>query len=65
MEHTQNGSVSMDTHIGEGQTNYKELVKALREMNYSGKLAIETDSQSFAADPDEFVSKAKTFVKGQ
>jgi len=65
VEHTQSGSVSVDTHIGEGHTNYKALVAALREMHYSGKLAIETDSQSFAANPDEFVSKAKTFVEGQ
>lgn len=62
VEHTQGGSVSMDTHIGEGHTNYKELIKVLRSSNYNGKLAIETDSKDFAAMPDEFVSKAKEFI---
>jgi sugar phosphate isomerase/epimerase len=63
VEHTQGGSVSMDTHIGEGHTDYKALLKALRDSNYTGKLAIETDSKDFAAMPDEFVSKAKTFIQ--
>lgn len=63
VEHTQGGSVSMDTHIGEGHTNYKELIKVLRSSNYKGKLAIETDSKDFAAMPDEFVSKAKEFIR--
>lgn len=64
VEHTANGSVSTDTHIGEGHTNYKGLIAALRETNYQGMLAIETDSAIFAQMPDEFVSKAKTFISG-
>ncbi len=64
VEHTQNGTVSMDTHIGEGHTNYKGLLKALQETGYKGMLAIETDSQQFASKPDEFVDKAKAFISG-
>lgn len=54
--------VSFDTHIGEGQANLKGLFKVLQETGYTGRLAIETDSQDFAKSPDEFVSKAKAFV---
>lgn len=64
VEHTPNGSVSVDTHIGEGHTNYKGLLQVLRDTKYDGKLAIETDSQIFASKPDEFVSKAKAFITG-
>lgn len=54
--------VSVDTHIGEGQANYRGLFKALTDAGYTGRLAIETDSQEFARQPDEFVAKAKAFV---
>ncbi|HTH46190.1 MAG TPA: sugar phosphate isomerase/epimerase [Candidatus Limnocylindria bacterium] len=54
--------VSMDTEIGEGQANLKGLFKALKETGYTGKLAIETDSEEFARAPDEFIEKAKAFV---
>ncbi len=56
--------VANDTHVGEGDANYKGLFKALRESGYTGRLAIETDSQDFARQPDEFVRKAKEFVAG-
>ncbi len=56
--------VANDTHVGEGDANYKGLFKALRESGYTGRLAIETDSQDFARQPDDFVRKAKEFVAG-
>ena len=56
--------VANDTHVGEGDANYKGLFKALRESGYTGRLAIETDSQDFARQPDDFVRKAKEFVVG-
>lgn len=56
--------VANDTLVGEGDANYKGLFKALRESGYTGRLAIETDSQDFARQPDEFVRKAKEFVAG-
>lgn len=54
--------VATDTHVGEGDANYKGLFKVLRETGYTGRLAIETDSGEFARQPDEFVRKAKAFV---
>lgn len=54
--------VANDTHVGEGDANYKGLFEALRKAGYSGRLAIETDSQDFARKPDDFVRKAKEFV---
>ena len=56
--------VANDTHIGEGDANYKGLFKALRESGYTGRIAIETDSADFARQPDDFVRKAKEFVAG-
>ncbi len=56
--------VATDTHIGEGQANLKGLFKILRDTGYKGHLAIETDSNDFAREPDEFVKKAKEFVAG-
>ena len=57
--------VANDTHVGQGDANYAGLFKALRAQGYTGRLAIETDSQEFARQPDEFVRKAKEFVSGQ
>jgi sugar phosphate isomerase/epimerase len=54
--------VAFDTNIGEGQSNYKDLFKVLKETGYQGRLAIETDSDDFARKPDDFVRKAKEFV---
>ncbi len=54
--------VANDTFIGEGQANLKGLFKVLRETGYKGRLAIETDSNDFARQPDDFVTKAKEFV---
>ena len=63
VEKTQGDDVSFDTHIGEGQANYKGLFAELHRSGYTGRLAIETDSGDFARDPEGFVSKAKAFVE--
>ena len=57
--------VSFDTEIGAGDANLKGLFKVLRESNYQGRLAIETDSQDFARNPAPFVDNAKKFVVEQ
>ena len=57
--------VSFDTEIGAGDANLKGLFKVLRESNYQGRLAIETDSQDFARNPAPFVDNAKKFVAEQ
>jgi len=50
-----------DTHIGLGNTNYAGLITAIKESDWSGVMAIETDSREFHADPEEFVTRAKAF----
>ncbi len=62
IEKTQGADVSFDTHIGEGKSNFKGLFAELQKSGYKGRLAIETDSADFARDPNEFVTKAKSFV---
>ena len=62
IEKTQGADVSFDTHIGEGKSNFKGLFAELQKSGYRGRLAIETDSADFARDPNEFVTKAKSFV---
>ncbi|WP_221032650.1 sugar phosphate isomerase/epimerase family protein [Actomonas aquatica] len=51
----------LDTFIGLGNANYAGLFAAIKETDWSGVLAIETDSAEFHADPTEFVRAAKTF----
>jgi len=65
VEKTQGDDVSFDTHIGEGQANYKGLFAELHQSGYTGRLAIETDSGDFAKNPNDFVAKAKAFVEAQ
>jgi len=62
VEKTQGDDVAMDTHIGEGQGQLKDLLAELQKTGWNGVLAIETDSDAFARSPQEFVSKAKAFV---
>ncbi|MBC2605899.1 sugar phosphate isomerase/epimerase family protein [Pelagicoccus albus] len=52
-----------DTFIGLGNSNYAELTEAILEDDWSGVMAIETDSGEFAADPTEFVKAAKLFFE--
>jgi sugar phosphate isomerase/epimerase len=53
--------VPIDTEVGQGQANYTELFAAIKELKWSGVMAIETDSKAFAEDPNRIVSEAKTF----
>ncbi len=64
VEKTQGDDVSFDTYIGEGQGKLATLLAELEKTGWKGVLAIETDSNDFAKNPDEFVSKAKAFVAG-
>ena len=50
-----------DTMIGLGNTNYADLIEAMKARDWTGVMAIETDSATFAEDPTEFVSRAKVF----
>lgn len=54
-------TVSTDTHIGEGNANYKGLIAELKKSGWQGVMAAETDSQTFALNPAEFVQKAKAY----
>lgn len=65
VEKTQGEDVAFDTHLGEGQGKLENLLAELGKTNWPGVLAIETDSNDFARNPDEFVSKAKAFVARQ
>lgn len=53
----------LDTHIGWGNSNYAGLFAAIKETDWSGVMAIETDSADFAKDPTEFVTRAKAFFE--
>lgn len=64
VEKTQGDDVAMDTLIGEGQGQLASLLAELRKTGWNGIMSIETDSDAFARNPDEFVSKAKAFVEG-
>jgi len=63
VEKTQGDDVAFDTQIGEGQANLAALIGELNKAGWKGTLAIETDSDQFARNPDDFVSKAKAFVE--
>jgi sugar phosphate isomerase/epimerase len=63
VEKTQGEDVAFDTHIGEGQGKLGNLLAELKKTGWSGVLAIETDSNDFAKNPDDFVAKAKAFVE--
>ena len=63
IQKTEGDDVYFDTQIGEGKANLKGLLAELKASGYAGKLAIETDSADFAKSPDEFVSKAKTYIE--
>lgn len=52
-----------DTHIGLGSSNYDELFDLILADDWMGVMAIETDSKEFAADPTEFVTRAKAFFE--
>jgi sugar phosphate isomerase/epimerase len=53
----------LDTMIGLGNANYMGLFEAMRAVNWSGVMAIETDSGDFQKNPAEFVARAKKFFE--
>lgn len=55
--------VPVDTEIGQGDANFTALFAALKKTNWSGVLAIETDSKAFAEDPNRLVAEAKKFFE--
>ncbi len=58
---TERGDVATDTLLGEGNANLKALFKVLKEANWQGVMAVETDSN--LKDPTEHMVKALEFVK--
>jgi sugar phosphate isomerase/epimerase len=58
---TDKGDTSVDTFVGDGDTNFKDFFKALKEAKYDGVLAIETDND--LKDPTEHVTKAIRYFK--
>lgn len=54
-----------DTFIGLGNGNYVELFDEILADDWTGVMAIETDSKEFAEDPAEFVKAAKVFFESQ
>jgi sugar phosphate isomerase/epimerase len=51
----------VDTEIGKGKSNYAGLFAEIKRTGWSGVMAIETDSRTFAEDPNRLVAEAKTF----
>ncbi len=58
---TPKGDNAKDVFIGEGDANLKEFFKALKQTNYDGVLAVETDND--LKDPTEHMVKALEFVE--
>jgi sugar phosphate isomerase/epimerase len=54
-------SVPVDTEIGRGHANYKGLFEEIKKSNWSGVMAIETDSKAFAEDPNRLVDEASRY----
>lgn len=55
--------VIQDVEIGTGQANFKGLFQELKRANWKGVLAIETDNDSFAKNPEHYVDDAIRYVK--
>jgi sugar phosphate isomerase/epimerase len=55
----------VDTEIGRGNANYDGLFAEIKRTNWSGVLAIETDSAEFAKDPTKLVDDASRFFARQ
>lgn len=59
VNNTAKGDIATDTALGEGDANLAALLKTLKESNFEGVIAIETDSN--LKDPTEHVTKAIQF----
>ena len=55
----------VDTEIGKGKSNYDGLFAEIKKSKWSGVMAIETDSRTFAEDPNRLVAEAKKFFQAQ
>lgn len=58
-------AAAVDTKIGRGDANYAGLFAEIKTARWSGVMAIETDSQEFAANPEPFVAAAAGFFRQQ
>lgn len=56
---TERGDVATDVFLGEGDAKLKDLLKACKDANYQGVLAVETDNN--LKDPTEHMTKAIEF----
>ena len=63
IELSEGKSAPVDTLIGQGMANYSGLFAALKQSGWSGVLAIETDSKSFAEDPAPLVDGAAAYFQ--
>lgn len=55
----------VDTLPGEGTVNFVGLFKVIRETGWTGIMAIETDSDIFAANPREFVKRSIAYFESR
>jgi sugar phosphate isomerase/epimerase len=53
--------VAVDTEIGKGGANYAGLLAEVKKSGWQGVLALETDSKSFAEDPNRLAAEAHVF----
>jgi len=58
---TESGDVATDTFLGEGDAKLPMLFKALKDANYQGVMAVETDNN--LKDPTEHMTKAIEYTK--
>lgn len=56
-------TVAIDCEIGHGHANYEDLVRILRESQWSGVMAIEIDSRPFGNDPNVPVASARQYFE--
>lgn len=59
------GEEIIDTMPGEGAVNFQGLFKAIAETDWSGTMAIETDSKEFAASPGSLVERTAAFFEAR
>lgn len=64
VEQIQGGKTAiLDVKVGTGDANYKGLFEVMRQANWQGVMAIETDNGDFAKSPEAFVTAAIEYVK--
>lgn len=57
--------VPVDTEIGKGSANYAGLFAEIKKSGWNGVMAIETDSKTFAENPNRLVTEARVFFDAQ